>query len=329
MTDERDLHDPALDAAWRAQSTEMPPPPLDAAILAAAHRAVKSAPEKIGPGREATRPCRWRTPLAAAAVIGVIAIGALQLLPQEPDPTKVVVSDMPSTGAKSAAPAAPQVASSTQPPPSPPPPQSARAMTQADPSPPKVAAPAAAQNPLRSRASPAESAPRQERAMAAPPSAAPAEASSDFASREEQVVGATRPAPDPFPARGDAAAPAPAPSPAPAVAASAASPAESRATGRAGLTANAVPAAPRASPAQSSASAAGAVAPKLDRRAVLDEMQRQGSPDDFVARIRSLFAEANMAEAQRELLAFRAAYADADARLPADLRPWAATVPRN
>ena len=167
--------------------------------------------------------------------------------------------------------------------------------------------------------------------MAAPPSAAPAEASSDFASREEQVVGATRPAPDPFPARSDAAAPAPAPPPAaaPAVAPSAASAAESRATGRAGLTANAVPAAPRAAPAQSSASAAGAVAPKLDRRAVLDEMQRQGSPDDFVARIRSLFAEANMAEAQRELLAFRAAYPDADARLPADLRPWAATVPRN
>ncbi len=179
MTDERDLHDPALDAAWRAQSTEMPPPPLDAAILAAAHRAVKSAPEKIGPGREATRPWRWWTPLAAAAVIGVIAIGALQLLPQEPDPTKVVVSDMPSTGAKSAAPAAPQAASSSQPPHRrQPTAQSARAMTQAEPSPPKVAAPAAAQNALRSRAAPAESAPRQERAMAAPPSAAPAEAPS-------------------------------------------------------------------------------------------------------------------------------------------------------
>lgn len=167
--------------------------------------------------------------------------------------------------------------------------------------------------------------------MSTPPPAAPAEAPSDFASREEKVVGATRPAPDPFPARSDTAAPTPAPAtPAPAVAASPASAAESRATGRAGLTANAVPTAPlRTSPAQSSASAEGTVAPKLDKRAVLDEMQRQRSPDDFVARIRSLFAEANMAEAQRELLAFRAAYADADARLPADLRPWAATVPRN
>ncbi len=95
MSDERDLRDPALDAAWRAHATDTPPPALDAAILAAAHRAVKSAPAKIGPGAQARRPWRWWTPLAAAAVIGVIAIGVLQTAPQEPDPTKAVVSDAP------------------------------------------------------------------------------------------------------------------------------------------------------------------------------------------------------------------------------------------
>ena len=301
MTDERDLHDP-LDAAWRAQSTR------DAAAGARRgdpRRRASRGQERAGEDRTRTRSdatWRWWTPLAAAAVIGVIAIGALQLLPQEPDPTKVVVSDMPSTGAKSAAPAAPQAApssspssstsaatspasspppasppspstaqsSSSQPPSAPPPPQSARAMTQDEPPPPKVAAPAAAPNALRSRAAPAESAPRQEQAMSTPPPAAPAEAPSDFASREEKVVGATRPAPDPFPARSDTAAPTPAPAtPAPAVAASPASAAESRATGRAGSPPTRSPRhrcghrlhsllrPPRAT-----------VAPKLDKRAV-------------------------------------------------------------
>ena len=38
-------HDSQLAAAWREHSAEMPSPQLDAAILAAAHRAVGSAPE--------------------------------------------------------------------------------------------------------------------------------------------------------------------------------------------------------------------------------------------------------------------------------------------
>ena len=274
MTDERDLRDPALDAAWRAQSTETPPPALDAAILAAAHRAVKSAPEKIGPGREATRPWRWWTPLAAAAVIGVIAIGALQLAPHEPDPTKVVVSDMP-----------PTIASKPE--------------TTVAPSPPAAAPQSTAPPP----------APRQERrvAEAKPPR------SSDAAKRESSAPPA-QPAPEPFPARRDAAA-------------AAAPAAESSAAGRAEAD-NAMAAAPppRASPP---ASSAGAVAPMLAKRAMRDDAQQRRSPEDFVERIRKLFTEGNLPEAQRELAAFRTAYADADARLPADLRPWAATVPRN
>jgi hypothetical protein len=54
--------------------------------------------------REATRPEKWWGPLAAAAVIGAIAVGVLQLVPQDRDAAtdgaKAVVSDTPAdTGA--------------------------------------------------------------------------------------------------------------------------------------------------------------------------------------------------------------------------------------
>ena len=80
--------DPALERAWRAHSREAPPPELDRAILAAAHRAVGSGPQDASKAAaevamEATRPQRWWMPLAAAATIGVIAIGILQLTTPE------------------------------------------------------------------------------------------------------------------------------------------------------------------------------------------------------------------------------------------------------
>jgi hypothetical protein len=71
--------DPSLERAWRAHSRETPPSELDRAILAAAHRAVGSGPQEAAKPAEATRPQRWWMPLAAAATIGVIAIGILQL----------------------------------------------------------------------------------------------------------------------------------------------------------------------------------------------------------------------------------------------------------
>jgi hypothetical protein len=83
--------DPALERAWRAHSGEAPPPELDRAILAAAHRAVGSAPQDaLKSAAEARRPQRWWMPLAAAATIGVVAIGILELTPQE---QSLVVSD--------------------------------------------------------------------------------------------------------------------------------------------------------------------------------------------------------------------------------------------
>jgi hypothetical protein len=73
--------------------------------------------------------------------------------------------------------------------------------------------------------------------------------------------------------------------------------------------------------------AAGAVAPMLAKRAMRDETSARSSPDDFIARIREAFSAGKPSDAQRELKAFRAAYPDADTRLPEDLRAWAAGVP--
>ena len=102
--------DPALDMAWREHSDETPPAALDAAILAAAHRAVVSVPRDAGKqAAEATRPQRWWMPLAAAATIGAVALGILQTLPQESPVTAPPVSDVPgrSSARSNAQPSAP------------------------------------------------------------------------------------------------------------------------------------------------------------------------------------------------------------------------------
>ena len=49
--------------------------------------------------------------------------------------------------------------------------------------------------------------------------------------------------------------------------------------------------------------------------------------DEWIARIRTLRSDARLSEAMRALADFRAAFSDADARLPEDLRDWAKTVP--
>jgi hypothetical protein len=88
--------DPALDSAWREHSAETPSAAMDAAILAAAHRAVKSAPRDAAkPAAEATSPQRWWMPLAAAATIGAVALGILQTMPQHEIVTSPTVSDTP------------------------------------------------------------------------------------------------------------------------------------------------------------------------------------------------------------------------------------------
>jgi len=289
---ERDVRDPALDAAWRAQSGETPPPALDATILAAAHRAVKSAPARIGPGSEATWPWRWWAPLMAAAAIGAVTIGVLQLAPREPDATKAVVSDVP---ADAHAPAADAPA-------------------------PPMAAPPAPQKPDAPSAAPAQPRP---------------------AERSQDAKLAARAAPQPFPARREAPpavdatgkvertreADRPA-----AAAGEGATDNAMRQAAPAAPPASAAPAAPAASLAapQEASRDAGAAPnrPLLEKRAMRDDATAVRTPDDWITRIRGFIDRADDAGAARELAAFRTAYADADARLPADLRAWAAGVPR-
>jgi hypothetical protein len=126
--DPNDLRDPRFDAAWRAASREEPPAALDDAILAAARREVRAGPqsaqENAAAVPSALRPERWWAPLAAAATIGAIAIGLLQLV--HPDKVNVAesdknVSDMPAATEKAkerAEPAPEQVAPKNAPAPS-------------------------------------------------------------------------------------------------------------------------------------------------------------------------------------------------------------------
>jgi hypothetical protein len=99
------LRDPRFDAAWRKLSREEPPPALDAAIRAAARREVGSAPRPAATHvPSALQPQRWWWPLAAAATIGAIVIGLLQLAPQDrvapAEPS--VVSDIPGASPREA-----------------------------------------------------------------------------------------------------------------------------------------------------------------------------------------------------------------------------------
>jgi len=52
------------------------------------------------------------------------------------------------------------------------------------------------------------------------------------------------------------------------------------------------------------------------------------TPDAWVQRIVALFDAGDREAAERELRAFREEYRDADERLPASLRAWAASVRR-
>jgi hypothetical protein len=349
--------DPELEKLYREHSREEPSSALDARILAAAHRAVDSGPRKAG--AEATRPQRWWMPLAAAAAIGVIAIGVVQQMPHETaiDPTWDTPhpSSLPPQGKRdpvtAPAPATPPPASApapaTQAPPAPapapiaqpaaPPPRAqppaammeqrkpgaddgARARKQkeapaAAPPPPVPAPPTPAAKPAMPQSAPPPPA-RENKLAAEPvpfpaaPAPAPAEKKTEMTSadtakrdappgqpmmglrkdsvpRDQSQVGAAM-APRPPPPPAPAAAPAPAPAPAFA--------------GRSRL----------------SSEAAGNVAQSQRLEQEMQTLARD--PDAWIARIRKLRDEGNAAQALRELKEFRALVADAEQKLPADLK---------
>lgn len=80
--------DDALDRAWQQVSAEQPPPALDAAIIAAAHKSTQDGNEPAQVTR-ARRPYRsWLTrwqPLAAAAAVAGLAFVLVQTLPRDHD----------------------------------------------------------------------------------------------------------------------------------------------------------------------------------------------------------------------------------------------------
>jgi len=262
--------DPAVDAAWHAQSTELPPPSVDAAILAAAHREVASRPSAAGDDdtlAEAREPSRWWWGLAAAATIGAIAFGVVQLSPfgSPDDPTRA--TDMPSadSAARPAVEPAPVTAEAPRFKPQDAPDATAGlARLEAPVPPPQV----------ESAAVPPAATPQPFPLAAAPPTA-PAAARAPTSKQEGATLAARERAAEPMAKR-------------------------------------ALPAADAARLAAANAGTERTVAPR--------------PAEDFVLRIRELHEAGRLDEAARELVAFRNAYPDADAKLPPALRAWAATV---
>ena len=306
--------DPDLHKLYREHSREEPPSALDAAILAAAHRAVASGPRKGG--AEATRPQRWWMPLAAAAAIGVVAIGIVQQAPKETAIDATSVATAPAT-APSSAPVqqAPAAAAESQP--APPADVGALAKKQKE-----AEAPASRPPP--------------------PVVNAPKRASEEklAAARENKVAAE----PVPFPA-----APAlqkPAPQKAEADAAKRDAPMEqSFAESRKDTARDERQAAARrgcASTCRRAGTGAGTTSRiggpparakrrREQRRTVREDANEQKNvdedmrtlardPDAWIVRIRKLRDDGNLAQALRELKEFRALVPDAERRLPPDLR---------
>ena len=296
--------DPALDAAWKTHSTELPSPRVDAAILAAAHRETRSRPRAVGDDEANARgPSRAWWGLAAAATIGAIAFGIVQLAPREPiEEQASVASDVPRIAPAPAPPPAASVqkleapAADTIPPPrdkSPPP-----VTAQREPAVAAMRTPTPAPD-----TKPVEREPRRAQAPASKPQAPPPAA------------------PQPFP---DANTMVPPAAPAQAlVEQETKSAADARADEADAVrqrAAGTLAAAPARSEAQS-APGTGKEPRETERAA--------RTPAAWIEEIRKLYETQRFTDAARELNAFRTAYVDADARLPESLRAWAATVARN
>jgi hypothetical protein len=308
--------DRELDAAWRAASREEPPAPLDAAIRAAARRAVDA-----GPARRA-RHMRW-WPLAAAATVAAIAVGIVQLTPPEQvTPTIVADSSRLASAMKkdSGALTAPA-----------PPAMVAPARSMAEPAR-EAAGAQETSNALRKQLAPAPAPPQSgagvaleqknvaepSRSLSTNISAQQAAAPERDSARKSKVETAAAPAEaappvarsEPFPATPpDTKLAANAPMPAAAPAADAAAKPVA-APSRAALAARADEAQP--------------AAPALLGKVADNERAKDAAPrpaDEWIKLIRRLKTEGRNEEAAKELAAFRAAYKErSDALLPADLR---------
>jgi hypothetical protein len=318
------LRDPVLDAVWKAHSTELPPPRIDAAILAAAHREARARPRAIGDDdefAEARAPSHAWWGFAAAATIGAIAFGVVQMAPPPAPPdVPVAASDVPAAPAPerrkeppSATPA-PKAASEAAPPATPAAP-TAKVSVQREPSRERQTTPPSA---------------AADKLTATAPSSAPSTG---------QVVRKPAPAQEPVVASNAGPAPA-APRAFPAEPESKQETdaiAQDRGNARALAKESAALAPAMPSPKAVTAPAAGAAMARVDESSARADGKRRDeaaatpplAPDAWVTKIVALMNAGLRDDAARELRAFRNAYPDADNRLPLSLRDWAATVKRD
>ncbi len=321
------LSDPVLDAAWKAHSTELPPPRIDAAILAAAHREARARPRAIGDDdefAEARAPSRAWWGFAAAATIGAIAFGVVQMAPPPAPPdAPVAASDVP---------AAPVPERRKEPPSTLPVPKAAS----------EAAPPAIPATPVAPAAKPTvQREPSRER-QATPPSPAADKLTAVAPASVPptgQVVRTTAPAQEPALASNAGPAPAaPEAFPAEPERKQESDPvAQDRGNARALAKESAALAPATPSPKAVTAPAAGAAMARTDAAAARADGKRRDeaaatpplAPDAWVKKIVALMDTGRRDDAARELRAFRNAYPDADSRLPPSLRDWAATVRRD
>jgi hypothetical protein len=293
------LHDPAFDAAWRAVSSEVPPPAADAAILAAARRAVHTGPRRVA---EATRPERWWAPLAAAATIGAIAIGILQLAaPDKTAAPPAILTDMPVAPAQ-----APKVDALAAPDRQ----RTARPDAEVEASAPaKDVRKQMALEPRAAMSANAIPAPAQQsaarQASAPPASASPAATTGAVPTTPHAPVSESPAAADSAPAGIGAVTPSPVAQPFPA------GTAERREMA-------AVEARPPPQPLAKLAAGAAADASPAARA----QLRAPLPVAEWLALIRELRADGRSDEAAKELAAFRLAHPDEARRLPDDLRDW-------
>jgi hypothetical protein len=316
--------DRRLDAAWSAASREEPPPSLDAAIRAAARRAVDAAPR---PKRDK----HWWYPLATAATVAMLAVGILQLTPPEQvaptivanmtvapreankDLARPVVPDDTKAVEPSAAITAPSPAS-TPSPPAQAPARRAQGVAAGSVAGERAPAPASEGDTLKqSLAAKRELAAQDKLASAKPDPAAANTAPTPSAAAPAPLA---PPRSEPFPA---AAAPEPRPD----------AYADER---KAAANAPAGAAAPQV--ARSAAGPSAEEAQMRDRVAaakVATVKAKEGaarSIEEWIKRIRDLKNAGRQDEAAKELAAFRNEYGErADTLLPADLRAMTAPAP--
>jgi hypothetical protein len=289
--------DQRLDAAWRAASREEPPPALDAAIRAAARRAIVGLPRR---GRNK----HWWYPLAAAATVALLTVGIAQLTPSErvaPDVTDMAAAPgearvdaalqaaaekAPVTAAPASAPSPPESAAAT----------SAAAVAAGAGAAERAPAPAArAQQKPVAEAKP-QSVAQDKLARTAPERAA----ASSVPSPPAAPAPSARPLSEPFPATGAA---------------------ESGRDAKLeeGSPAISTPARQAVEPMRAQSRVAAANVASADSAKLAPASAR--AVDDWIKRIRDLKVAGRLDEAAKELAAFRSAYGErADALLPEDLR---------